>query len=158
MQEDAKEARKSQYKLLLNLLLIIFLAITAYTIFWEVRYIIRYNHFQKVEAEVVDHEIDGENVYDVLEYFVDGVEYRKTTSYQSKNEIGDVIVVYYDIQSPVGVIYSLDYRRYALPIITVMMGAVYLSFYFMYKISFPKTKKKPIKKEATPVDILLGNK
>lgn len=156
MQDEERYARKSQYKLLLTLLTVVFLIIAGYTIFWEVRYLIKYNHFQGVEAEVIEHEIDGENTYDVITYSVDGVEYETTTKYQSKNEIGDKIIVYYDTNSPIGVIYSLDYRRYVLPIISILVGGVYLYFLILYKKSYPKTKQRKIRKEVTPVEMLLG--
>ena len=156
MQNQEKEVRRRQSKLLLTIMTLLFLGILGYTIIWQINYYTKYNHFEKVTAEVVDHEIDGEVVYDVLQYNVDGVEYRKITSYISKNEIGDKITIYYDINSPIGVIYSLDYRRYVLPIISAMFGAVCVAFYIIYFISYPKDKKSNKSNlPKTPVEELL---
>ena len=156
MQNQEKEVRRKQYKLLLTIMTILFLGILCYTIIWQINYYTKYNHFEKVSAQVVEHEIIGEEVYDVLQYNVDGVEYRKTTSYISKNEIGDKVTIYYDTNSPIGVIYSLDYRRYALPIISAMIGAVCLAFYVIYFISYPKNKKSNKSSlPKTPVEELL---
>lgn len=147
MQDIEKNPRQSQHKLLLTILFIFLLIVVAYTTFWEIRYYTKYNHFQKVEAQVVSHvEKDGKT-YDELRYFVDGIEYYKETSYESKNEIDDTVIVYYDVDSPIGIIYSLDYRRYAYPIISIMLCAVWVSFFIMYKISYPKSKTKIHKKE-----------
>lgn len=156
MQNLEKEARRKQYKLFLIVLTLLFLGILCYTIIWQVNYYTKYNHFEKVTAEVIDHEIDGEDVYDILQYYVDGVEYQKTTNYLSKNEIGDKITIYYDVNSPIGVIYSLDYRRYVLPIISAIMGAVSIAFYIIYFITYPKGKKSNKSTlPKTPVEELL---
>lgn len=157
MQDLEKTSRKSQYRLMIGIVFVFFLMVLGYTIFWEIRYYTKYNHFQKVEAVVVSQEIEDGKTYDVLKYIVDGDEYQKVTDYESKNNIGDKVIVYYDINSPVGVIYSLDYRRYALPIITIMFFAVWLSLYIIYRITYPKVKTKVRKKRETPVEILLGD-
>lgn len=157
MQDLEKTSRKSQYRLMISIVFVFFLMVLGYTIFWEIRYYTKYNHFQKVEAVVVSQEIEDGKTYDVLKYIVDGDEYQKVTDYESKNNIGDKVIVYYDINSPVGVIYSLDYRRYALPIITIMFFAVWLSLYIIYRITYPKVKTKVRKKRETPVEILLGD-
>lgn len=158
MQDLEKASRKSQYRLILTIIFMFFVIVMAYTMFWELRYYTKYNHFQKVEAEVISHEIEDEKTYDVIKYSVDSIEYETVTNYESKNEIGDKIYIYYDINSPIGVIYSLDFRRYLLPIITVMFGGVWTCLLIMYKKSYPKTKLKEHKKRETPVDILLQNK
>lgn len=157
MQDLEKTSRKSQYRLMISIVFVFFLMVLGYTIFWEIRYYTKYNHFQKVEAVVVSQEVEDGKTYDVLKYIVDGDEYQKVTDYESKNNIGDKVIVYYDINSPVGVIYSLDYRRYALPIITIMFFAVWLSLYIIYRITYPKVKTKVHKKRETPVEILLGD-
>lgn len=157
MQDFEKQARKSQFRLILIILGIIFVFICVYTITWEINYFTKYNHFQKVEAEVIGVEIDDGQEYDVLKYVVDGQEYEKTTSYTSKNIVGDKIFVYYDVNSPVGIIYSLDSKRYLLPIITISFGCACLSLFIIYKISYPKTKVKK-QKELTPAEKLLQEK
>ena len=130
--QNIDNARKNQYKLLIAILMIVFLSIICYTICWEINYYSKYNHFKKVTAEVVAYEIDGDKKYDVLEYVVDSSYYQNVTSYQSKNKIGDKISIYYDINNPLGVIYSRDYRRYVLPIICVLLGIVCSSFVIIY--------------------------
>ncbi len=157
MQDLEKTSRKSQYRLMIGIVFVFFLMVFGYTVFWEIRYYTKYNHFQKVEAVVVSQEVEDGKTYDVLKYIVDGNEYQKLTDYESKNNIGDKVIVYYDINSPIGVIYSLDYRRYALPIITIMFFAVWLSLYIIYRITYPKVKTRVRKKRETPVDMLLGD-
>lgn len=135
-----REQKKKQYRLLLAILLLIFLVVLGYTIYWEVRYYTYYNHFEKTTAEVVGHEIKSGQKRDVLQYYVNGSDYKSTTPYESKNEIGDKIIVYFDVDNPMGIIFSRDYRRYVLPILSAMFGAVFVCFCFLYKISFPKPK------------------
>lgn len=140
MQNIDNDLRKNQYKLLIAILMIVFLSIVGYTVYWEINYYSKYNHFKKVTAEVVAYEVDGDKKYDVLEYVVNSSYYQNITSYESKNKIGDKISIYYDTNNPLGVIYSRDYRRYVLPIICVLLGAVCSSFVLIYKKSFPKQK------------------
>lgn len=121
-------------------MLIIFLIVLGYTIYWEINYYTKYNHFEKVSAEVIGHDTENGVTYDVLQYFVNGSDYQSTTPYSSRNEIGDKITVYFDKDNPMGIIYSRDYRRYVLPIISILMGAVFVSFCVIYKISFSKPK------------------
>ena len=71
MQSIDKDLRKNQYKLLICILLFVMLIIVGYTIYWEVNYYSKYNHFKKVTAEVVSYEIKNNKKYDVLEYVVD---------------------------------------------------------------------------------------
>lgn len=140
MQNIDNDLRKNQYKLLIAILMIVFLSIVGYTVYWEINYYSKYNHFKKVTAEVVAYEVNGDKKYDVLEYVVNSSYYQNITSYESKNKIGDKISIYYDTNNPLGVIYSRDYRRYVLPIICVLLGAVCSSFVLIYKKSFPKQK------------------
>lgn len=140
MQNIDNDLRKNQYKLLIAILMIVFLSIVGYTVYWEINYYSKYNHFKKVTAEVVAYEVNGDKKYDVLEYVVNSSYYQNITSYESKNKIGDKISIYYDTNNPLGVIYSRDYRRYVLPIICVLLGAVCSSFVVIYKKSFPKQK------------------
>lgn len=140
MQNIDNDLRKNQYKLLIAILMIVFLSIVGYTVYWEINYYSKYNHFKKVTAEVVAYEVDGDKKYDVLEYVVNSSYYQNITSYESKNKIGDKISIYYDTNNPLGVIYSRDYRRYVLPIICVLLGVVCSSFVVIYKKSFPKQK------------------
>ncbi len=140
MQNIDNDLRKNQYKLLIAILMIVFLSIVGYTVYWEINYYSKYNHFKKVTAEVVAYEVDGDKKYDVLEYVVNSSYYQNITSYESKNKIGDKISIYYDTNNPLGVIYSRDYRRYVLPIICVLLGTVCSSFVLIYKKSFPKQK------------------
>lgn len=141
-----QDLRKSQYKLIISLLLIIFVAILVYTIIWEVNYQNKYGFFQKTTAEVVDHEVIDNQIYDVIEYTVDSVDYRKTTSYVSKNNVGDKITIYYDESSPIGVIYNQDNRVIILPIITITFGVVcvclVITYFWIFKPNLKSTMQR----------------
>ena len=152
MQSIDKDLRKNQYKLLIGILLFVMLVIVGYTIYWEANYYSKYNHFKKVTAEVVSYEIKNNKKHDVLEYVVDSRYYQNVTSYESRNKIGDKISIYDDINNPIGVIYSRDYRRYVLPIISVLMMGICVSFIVIYIKSFPKPKK--IESQEQMVEVL----
>lgn len=154
MLSEEKEARRGQYKLLLTILALIFVTITAYTIFWEIRYHQKYNYFQRVEAEVSGFDTDDNgDQYAIINYYVNDNKYEKNTDIFLDKKVGDKILVYYDINDPYGVIYSLDYRRYLLPIISGVLGGVFVVFLIMYKSSYPKQKIK--QKRQTPAEMLL---
>lgn len=149
-QDELKVLRKRQYRFFLIILTMVFLVVLGYTIYWEVDYHSKYN-FKKVTAKVIEHVVEGDNVYDKIFYTVNGNGYEKTvTDYTSKNDINDEIIVYYDNDKPNGIIYSLDNRRYLLPIVSVMIGAVTLTFVIMYKMSYPKSKDKKKVEETKP--------
>ncbi len=154
MLSEEKEARRGQYKLLLIILSLIFITITAYTIFWEIRYHQKYNYFQRVEAEVSGFDTDDNgDKYAIILYYVNDNKYEKNTDIFLDKKAGDKIFVYYDENDPYGVIYSLDYRRYLLPVISGVLGGVLVVFLIMYKSSYPKQKIK--QKRPTPAEMLL---
>ena len=96
MQQEEKELRLNQLKLIVLVTTLIFAFMLVYTIYWLVDYNKQYGFFEKTIAKVVEHqEIDGAD-YDLLSFVVDGNEYRVTTEYESKNDIGDKVKVFYD--------------------------------------------------------------
>lgn len=144
--------RKRQFKLILMLLIGICIAMTMLTIIWEVNYFKTYGFFSKTNAEVVDQQIDNNgNVFDILKYNVDGIDYIVKSDKISENKIGDKYKVYYDTNNPIGLIYNLNYKVYMLPIvtmlfsiITILLGLFYLYKFCNYKkiINFEKILKK----------------
>jgi len=129
--------RKNQHKLYLIILSIVFFVIATYTTIWEINYYINFGGLKKTTATVVAHEYENDLKYDVISYDVDNVTYRKTTTYLSKNEINDKITIYYDEDNPAfGVVYSLDYRRIAYPIITVSLIFVTVGLIVVYNVAY----------------------
>lgn len=139
-----EDLKKSQYRLIIYLSILVFCVLLIYTIIWEVNYNNKYGYFIKTEAIVIEYEYDGNLKYDVLEYFdKNNVLCRKTTTYQSKNEIGDKITIYYDENnSSSGVIYSIDSKTYLLPIITILFGLTSIGIIVMYFVLFKSKLKK----------------
>ncbi len=131
------------------LMLLVFVFMLVYTIYFVVDYNKEYGFFESATATVIDHqEIEGKT-YDLLSYNVDGNEFRITTEYESKNDIGDTITIYYDQDYPLGVIYELDSRRIWLPVITSIFGvgtAALVVVYFVFKKGDGKSLSKKIKK------------
>lgn len=109
-----------------------FLVMLTYTLVWCIQYNNKYGFFVKTEATVVEHNSEGGKMYDVLEYEVDNVVIHNTSSYISKNNIGDKITIYYDRNNPSGFITKLDNRRIALPIVTASYGVVCASLSIMF--------------------------
>ena len=127
-----KELRIKQLRLILCVMFVIFLFMFVYTLYFVVDYNKEYGFFKKTTAEVVEHKKIENYTYDVINYSVDGNEYVITTEYFSKNEIGDKIKIYYDVNNPIGIIYSLDSRRIVLPIIASLFFCVYVALLVVY--------------------------
>lgn len=142
MQDIERELRIKQLRLLLIVLLVIFVAMLSYTIFWCTSYNRNYGFFEKTTAEVIEHVEIKDEYYDVLEYTVDGNIFHKTTSYPSKNNIGDVITIYYDTNNPIGVIYSLDNKRIILPVISAIFGVGVVALIVVYFLLIVGNKPK----------------
>lgn len=148
MQQEEKELRLNQLKLIVLVVTLIFAFMLIYTIYWLVDYNKQYGFFEKTTAVVVEHqEIDGKK-YDLLSFDVDGNEYRVTTKYESKNDIGDRVKIFYDKNYPVGVIYSLDSRRVWLPILSSIFGMANVGLIVVY-ILVRKDVIKPTKSKST---------
>lgn len=126
MQEisNIRELKKKQYLLYVCIMIFFFLVMFTYTLVWCIQYNKNYGFFVKTEATVVEHNSEEGKMYDVLEYEVDNVIIHNTSSYISKNNIGDKITIYYDSNNPSGFITKLDNRRIVLPIITASYGVV----------------------------------
>lgn len=132
MLQEEKELRLNQLKLIVIVMTLIFLFMLVYTIYFLIDYKNKYNFFEKTSAEVIEHQkIDGKE-YDLLSYKVNGNEFRITTEYESKNKLGDTIIIYYDKNNPLGVVYSLDARRIWLPILVTIFGVGNLGLVILY--------------------------
>ena len=145
---DIRELKKRQYLMYIVIILVLFVVMLTYTIIWCFDYEKRYGFFVKTEAVVVEHSTDAGKLYDVLEYTVDGVVLLNTTSYLSRNNIGDKVTIYYDENNPSGFVTKLDGRRIALPIITTIYGIasmvltiMYYSAYYLNKSTMHSTEK-----------------
>lgn len=124
MENNERELRLGQLRLVLIVMTVVFVAILSYTIAWQCNYNEKYGFFKKCQAKVVEQVRDDEGeLRDVLLYFDDdGVEYRLTADYDSNKQVGDKITIYYDENNPFGVIYSLDGKRIWLPVLTSLFG------------------------------------
>ncbi|MBE5738272.1 MAG: hypothetical protein E7354_00855 [Clostridiales bacterium] len=137
---DIKELKKRQYLLYVIIMLVLLAVMLVYTIVWCINYKRDYGFFIKTEAVVVEHKTEEGKMYDVLEYYVDDVVFLNTSSYLSKNNIGDKITIYYDETNPSGFITKLDSRRIALPIITTAYGVVSAVLTVMYFMTYYSKK------------------
>jgi len=136
--ENYNDIRKGQFKLLLFLLSAIFLIMLVITIIFEINYYNKYGFFKRTTAEVTAHEeIDGV-LHDVLEYDAFGVTYIITAERESQNNVGDKFTIYFDENNPIGIIYSLDYRRVMLPTITLIVQFIDVVLILYYARRFDK--------------------
>lgn len=135
---DIRELKKKQYLLYIIIMLVLFVVMLVYTVVWCVNYNKKYGFFVKTTATVVEHNSDEGKLYDVLEYYVDGVVVLNTTSYLSRNEIGDKITIYYDSTNPTGFVTKLDSRRIVLPVITTIYGVASAALTIMYFTTYYK--------------------
>ena len=132
MQQEEKELRLNQLRLIVIVMSLIFAFMLVYTCYFIIDYKDKYGFFEKATAEIIEHqEIDGKE-FDLLSYKVDGIEFRITTEYESKNDIGEKITIYYDTNNPLGVVYSLDSRRILLPLLTSIFAAANIALVVMY--------------------------
>ena len=143
--------KKSQYKMLLTISVLIFVIILGYTIFWHINYNSKYGYFKKITAEVVDFKEEDGQEYAVITYTVDGLEYLKTSEYTNK-KLHDKVTVYYDENNPVGLIYNRDIRYYLLPIVCAFFGLADAGVIVLYIIHFKKKKKTNLKQEKTTLN------
>ena len=141
------ELRKQQFRLVLIILAVLFVLFFSFTLYFCINYYKSYNFFNKTQAEVVDHEVIDGIEYDVLEYVVDGNEFRITSDYESKNHIEDIVTIYYAQDNPVGVIYELDSRRISLPIITLLFGLATIGLFVLYFINYNSNKNSDYQSE-----------
>lgn len=132
MQQNEKKLRLDQLRLLVIIFLIIFAFMLVYTIYWLIDYNKHYSFFVKTKADIVEHKEINDKTYDVISFSVDGNEFRIVSDYESKNEIGDEITIYYDENNPLGIVYSLDSRRFVLPILTIIFGIASSSLAVVY--------------------------
>lgn len=150
MQQIEKELRLNQLKLIVIVATIIFAFMLVYTIYWLTDYKKEYGFFQKGEAVVIEHqEIDGKT-YDLLSYVVNDNEFRITTEYESKNDIGDMVTIFYDENYPLGVVYSLDSRRIVLPILSTVFAVTNVALVVVYFL-IRKSIKNPIQENIDEV-------
>jgi len=138
--ETERDLRINQLRLIVFVMLTIFIVILAYTTYWLIDYNKKFGFFVKTDAVVIDHEeIEGIK-YDVLNYKIDGIEYKVTADVKSSNDVGDQIVIYYDEENPLGIIYSLDNRRIILPILAGLFGVVAISLLVVYILIYTNNK------------------
>ncbi len=132
MQQEEKELRLNQLKLIVIVMTLIFAFMLVYTVYFLIDYRDKYGFFEKITAEIIEHqEIDGKE-YDLLSYKIDGNEFRITTEYESKNEVGDTITIYYDTNNPLGVVYALDSRRIWMPVLTTIFALTNVGLIVIY--------------------------
>lgn len=161
MQQIEKELRLNQLRLIVIVSTLIFAFMLVYTIYWIIDYNREYGFFDKKEAVVIEHqEIDGKT-YDLLSYIVDNNEFRITTEYESKNNVGDKVTIYYDENYPLGVVYSLDNRRIVLPVLSSIFGVANVSLIVLYFLIRKGVLSKPEHQEIIEIsndeDILNTN-
>lgn len=142
--DSVKDLRKRQVQLIIMVLAFLSLIFISYTIYWEIDYNKKFGYFVKIQAEVVNHTVVENIEYDVLEYSVEGITYRHTTSYKSKNHIEDKINIYYDKYNPSGVIYSIDIKKVGLPIISSLFLISSIGVCVFYYFVFIKNDKQQI--------------
>ena len=147
--ELEQQLRLKQLRMIVVLMVVIFVAILGYTIFWIVDYNQKYGFFVKTEAEVVSQIKENGVTNDVVKFSVDNVEYQVIADYNSKNEVGDKIIIYYDKNNPIGIIESLNNNRIVLPVLTGIFGVlcialivVYMFIRKSYKKNIANSKKK----------------
>lgn len=126
------QLRLGQLRTILIVMFVIFVTILSYTIYWLIDYEKQYGFFEKTKAEVIEQSIEDGITRDILRYNVNGVEYRILADYVSDNEVGDVIKIYYDKNNPIGIIYSLDIKRIAYPLLTALFGVGCISLTIVY--------------------------
>ena len=147
--DTEQQLRINQLRMIVVIMVVLFVTILGYTIYWSIDYNRKYNFFRKAEAEVVSH-IDEEGVIrDVLMFKVDGIEYRVTASYESKNDIGDNVVIYYDKNNPIGIIYSLDNKRIIFPVLSGLFGTGCVALIVVYIYIARGYKKTLLKRSKT---------
>jgi len=130
--ETERDLRIKQLRLIVFVILVIFVVMLVYTIYWLIDYNKHFGFFVKTDAKVIEHaDIEGVQ-YDVLSYKINGIEYKVTSDIKSTNDVGDEITIYYDKDNPLGIIYSLDGRRIALPIIACCFGIVSIALVVVY--------------------------
>ena len=160
--ETEKDLRINQLRLIVFVLVAIFVAITTYTVYWLINYNKHFGFFQEVTAEVVDRvDMEGKT-YDVLHYVVNDIEYKVTADVVSDNEKGDIITIYYDENNPLGIIYSLDNKRFILPIFSAVFGVLCVVLVVVYILIYRANKKSKrfndIAIEKVQVGIIKSNK
>lgn len=139
---DEFQLRKGQFKLILMILICVSLAMILLTIIWEVNYHANYGFFHKVKAEVIEQQIgDNGEVYDILRYKADGVEYKIKADKVSEHDVGDKYSVFYDENNPICIIYSINYKTYTLPIIAMLFTIITLLLGLYYSYRFCNYKK-----------------
>lgn len=145
-EQDEQELRAGQLRIIIVIMVVLLVALLSYTIIWSTNYNKTYGFFKKTIAEVVEQSESDGVVKDVLLYEVDGVEYRLTGDYNSKNEIGDKVKIYYDKNNPLGVVYKLDSNRVLLPVLTSLfgVGCIILMVVYILIIKDISDKKKLI--------------
>ena len=142
--ETEKDLRINQLKLILFVMIVIFVAITSYTVYWLINYNKHYGFFVETKAEVVEQvNLEG-TIHDVLFYEIEGNEYKVTSDIKSNNDLGDIITIYYDEDNPLGIIYSLDNKRIILPIITACFGVCCIALLVTYILIYVSNKKSKL--------------
>ena len=132
MQQVEKELRLNQLKLIVIVTILIFAFMLVYSIFWISNFKKDYDSYEKTWAKVIEHQEINGKVFDMLSYTIDGNEFRITTEYESKDYIGDKVVIYYDTNFPLDIVYSLDSRRIVLPVLTMVFGIVNVGLVVLY--------------------------
>lgn len=122
MIEEEKKLRLQQLKLIVCVMFVLFAFMLAYTIYWIVDYNARFDNCNKTSAQITSHKkIDG-ITYDVFKYNVEGHEYIITGDIPSVYDVGEVVDIYYDKDSPICLVYDIDNRQVILPVITSCFG------------------------------------
>ena len=140
VQQTEKDLRINQLKLISILFLVVFVFMLVYTIYFMIDYNKHYGFFIKTNAEVIEHKEIDNKIYDVLSFEIDNNVYKVTTDYVSKNDVGDVVTIYYDETNPLGIVYSLDNRRIVLPILTTSFGVLSIGLFVVYLLIYRSNK------------------
>lgn len=154
--ETEQQLRLGQLRLIVSLMIGIFVVITSYTIYWLVEYNKKYGFFVKTNAEVVEQIEEDGIVRDVLQYKVNGIEYRVTAEYVSDNQLGDVVKIYYDKNNHLGIVYSLDSKRIILPVLAGLFGAVCVALIVVYIQIKKSIYGKPNRKKSAHISTSLN--
>lgn len=146
--ETEQQLRLGQLRMIVFIMVLLFVIILSYTIFWTIDYNNKYAFFIKTDATVVSQVEEDGKVKDILAYTVDGIEYRTTCGYASKNNIGDIVTIYYDKNNPIGIIFALDSKRIIFPVITGLFGVTCIGLIVVYILIDKSIKRKTLSKSG----------
>ena len=136
---DTIQLKKSQFKMLIYVSILLFLLFAGFTIYWEITYhsnlnkLISTGEYVEVEARVIDHTTRGNKVYDVITFKADGADHERVYFEPSNHKVGSTIVIYYEASNPAfGGLMAKNSMTYWLPIIVVLFGGIEALLLYLY--------------------------